>query len=98
MPAKEPLDFSQPENKLSSIAEQERKKLLPKNDYKQENDEYNTKHPDALATGDLQGKGTGGFLDVYNKKAGSISDINDRIGDIKINNYKEEKPYTTPSA
>lgn len=98
MPAKEPLDFSQPSNKLSSIAEQERKKLLPKNDYQQVNDEYNAKHPDALGDGDEQGKGTGGFLDVYNRKAGSRTDVRERIEDIKGNAFQEEKPYTTPKA
>ena len=35
MPSLEPLDFSQPENKMSLYADAERKKLLPKNDYKE---------------------------------------------------------------
>ena len=31
------LDFSQPENKLSQIAEEQRKKLFARNDFKEEN-------------------------------------------------------------
>ena len=34
MPTNEPLNFEQPSNPLSQIAEAERKKLLPKNDFK----------------------------------------------------------------
>ena len=34
MPVTEPLNFDQPSNELSSIADIERRKLLPKNDYK----------------------------------------------------------------
>ena len=35
MAINEPLDFAQPSNKLSQIADTERAKLFPKNDYKQ---------------------------------------------------------------
>ena len=35
MATTEPLNFSQPKNDLTSIAEMERAKLIPKNDYKQ---------------------------------------------------------------
>jgi muramoyltetrapeptide carboxypeptidase LdcA involved in peptidoglycan recycling len=67
----EPIDLSQTENNsLTAIAEQERKKLFPRNDYNIKN-EYSAVNPDALATGDVQGKGTGGDLDVYNTSAGS---------------------------
>jgi hypothetical protein len=98
MATTEPLDFSQPKNDLTSIAEIERKKLIPKNDYKQTSYEYSSVNPDAIADGDSQGKGTGGFLDVYNVNAGAIQDILERKAEIVINEYQVNKPYTTPSA
>jgi len=97
MPASEPLNFSQPENKLSQIANAERQKLFPKNDYKTSN-QYSATNPDAIADGDTQGKGTGGFLDTNNQSAGAIQDILERKAEIVINKYKNESPYTTPSA
>jgi len=93
----EPLNFSQPSNELTSIAEIERKKLLTKNDFKQTN-QYSSVNPDALADGDEQGKGTGNFLDVYNQNAGAIQDILERKAETVINEYKPNNPYTTPSA
>jgi len=98
MPTNEPLNFEQPNNSLSQIAEAERKKLLPKNDFKKTANEYSTVNPDALADGDTQGKGTGGDLDVYNEGAGAIQDILERKAGIVINAYKSNAPYTTPSA
>jgi hypothetical protein len=50
MATTERLDFSQPDNELSQIAEQQRQRLIPKNDYKTTN----------------QYKGTGSFLDTTN--------------------------------
>lgn len=97
MPASEPLNFSQPENKLSQIANAERQKLFPKNDYKTSN-QYSATNPDAIADGDIKGKGTGGFLDTSNQSAGGIQDILERKSEIVINKYKNESPYTTPSA
>jgi hypothetical protein len=96
MPVNEPIDLGQPNNELSQIADIERKKLFPKNDYKN-NNQYTSVHPDALATGDEQGKGTGGDLDVYNQEAGGILDIIERKSEIVVNKYKINKPYTTPS-
>jgi hypothetical protein len=98
MATTEPLDFSQPKNDLTSIAEIERKKLIPKNDYKQTSYEYSSVNPDAIADGDSQGKGTGGFLDVYNQGAGAIQDILERKAEVVINEFKPNSPYTTPSA
>ncbi len=95
MPTSEPLNFGQPENKLSNIADTERRKLLPKNDYKTGN-QYSAINPDALATGDAQGKGTGGFLDTNNEMAGAIQDILERKSEIVINKFKKNTPYTTP--
>ena len=97
MPTVEPLNFAQPNNELSAIADMERKKLLPKNDFTKSN-EYSSVNKDALADGDEQGKGTGGFLDVYNQGAGAVQDIRERNSEVVINKYKEVKPYTTPSA
>ena len=98
MAVNEPLNFEQPKNELSSIAEMERKKLLPKNDYARQSNEYSTVNPDAIADGDALGKGTGSFLDVYNQNAGAIQDIVERKSNIVVNEYQENKPYTTPSA
>jgi hypothetical protein len=98
MATTEPLDFSQPKNDLTTIAEMERAKLIPKNDYKQRAFEYSSVNPNAIADGDTQGKGTGGFLDVYNQGAGAIQDILERKAEIVINEFKPNSPYTTPSA
>jgi len=97
MSTQEPLNFEQPKNRLSEIAEAERAKLFPKNDFKNTN-QYSSVNPDALADGDDQGKGTGNFLDVYNQEAGAIQDILERKAEVVLNNYKPNNPYTTPSA
>jgi hypothetical protein len=94
----EPLNFEQPNNELSQIAEMERKKLLTRNDFKRTANEYSSVNKDALADGDSYGKGTGDFLDVYNQSAGAIQDIIERKAEIVINEYKPYNPYTTPSA
>ena len=91
----ERLDFAQPDNELSKIAEQQRARLFPKNDYKSTN-QYSSTNPDALADGDEFGKGTGVFLDTVN--GGSSIDALERKNEIKINEYQSNKPYTTPSA
>lgn len=93
----EPLNFEQPKNDLSAIAEAERQRLIPKNDYKPTN-QYSSVNKDALADGDVQGKGTGDFLDVYNQGAGAIQDILERKQNTVVNEYQPNKPYTTPSA
>ena len=92
----EPTDLSQPKNDLSSIAEIERRKLFSKNDYKTENS-YSAVNPDALATGDEFGKGTGAFLDTTNQAAGSLTDIVERKNEIKVNEYQPNNPYTFPT-
>ncbi|NBO23058.1 hypothetical protein EBU94_06960 [bacterium] len=97
MPNVEPLNFEQPSNELSSIAEMERKKLLTKNDFNKQY-EYSSVSPDAMADGDEQGKGTGVFLDVYNQQAGAVQDIIERKNEIKVNEFQPNNPYTTPSA
>jgi hypothetical protein len=98
MAQREPLNFEQPNNELSQIAEMERRKLLPKNDFVKDSNEYSSVIKDAIADGDSYGKGTGDFLDVYNQQAGAIQDILERKAEIVINEYKPNNPYTTPSA
>jgi hypothetical protein len=88
------LDFSQPENEMSRIAEEQRKKLFPRNDFKP-TDPYSSVHPDALANGDKIGRGTGGDLDIYNQNAGTSVDKQERIEDIKVNKYTNNNPYYT---
>lgn len=90
------LDFSQPNNSLSKIAEEQRRKLFARNDFK-ETDQYSTVHPDALANGDKIGRGTGGDLDVYNNNAGTSTDIFERKDDLKINKFSPNNPYYTVS-
>ena len=97
MATTEPLNFDQPSHDLSAIAEMERQKLIPKNDYKPTN-QYSSVNKDAIADGDTYGKGTGNFLDVYNQSAGAIQDIIERKAEVVINEYQPDKPYTTPSA
>jgi hypothetical protein len=91
----ERLDFSQPANDLTAIADLQRKSLIVKNDYKTVNP-YSSVNPDAISDGDESGKGTGIFLDTIN--GGSSIDIVERKSEIKVNEYQPNKPYTTPSA
>ena len=93
MAQQEPIDLTQNEkNSLSTIAELERKKLFPRNDYNTSNS-YSSTNPDALATGDELGTGTGGDLDVYNNNAGAIQDIIERKKEIVINKFNQDKTY-----
>ena len=88
------LDFYQPNNQLSAIAEAERGKLFPKNDFSPKSEKYSSVHPDAVADGDNIGRGTGKFLDVYNQEAGTSTDVFERKDDIKINKYNSSQPYS----
>lgn len=87
------LDFSQPENELSKIAEQQRAKLFPKNDFSPESDSYSSTHPDAIANGDTIGRGTGVELDVYSENIGTSTDVNLRKEELKVNKYSQNNPY-----
>jgi len=91
------LDFSQPENTLSAIAAAERQKLFPRNDYSPESAQYSATSPDAMSTGDEQGRGTGNFLDIYNDNAGTKTDIAERKDDLKINKFSPNNPYYSVS-
>lgn len=88
------LDFSQPENRLSQIADEQRRKLFARNDFK-ENNQYSSVHPDALADGDKLGRGTGVELDVYNPNIGTAQDVVERKNDLKVNKFSPNNPYYT---
>lgn len=88
------LDFSQNvPNNLTAIADAERQKLIPKNDFFKDGNQYSATNPDAVADGDNMGRGTGVFLDVYNTAAGTIDDVVERKNEIKINKFNSSKPY-----
>jgi hypothetical protein len=89
----EPIDLSQTEdNALTKIGDEQRKKLFPRNDYNIAN-KYSSVNPDAIANGDVKGKGTGGDLDVYNDIAGNIDDNLERKKEVVINKYNQKKTY-----
>ena len=88
------VDLNQTEpNALTAIADMERAKLIPKNDYNEVGNEYSAVNRDALAYGDDKGRGTGVFLDVYNTNAGTINDVAERKNEIKVNQYNSSKTY-----
>lgn len=88
------LDLSQNvPNALTAIADMERAKLIPKNDFNAVGNEYSVVNRDAVADGDSMGRGTGAFLDVYNVNAGTIDDVVERKNEIKINKYNSSKTY-----
>lgn len=88
------IDLSQDvPNQLTAIAEMERARLIPKNDYNGIGNPYSSTNEDALADGDRLGRGTGVFLDVYNSAAGTIDDVIERKNEIKINRYNSSNPY-----
>jgi hypothetical protein len=88
------IDLSQNvPNTLTAIAEAERAKLIPKNDFNSVGNEYSVVNKDAIADGDSKGRGTGAFLDVYNANAGTIDDVIERKNGIKINKFNSSKIY-----
>lgn len=86
------LNFDQPDNAMSQVAEEQRKKLFARNDFK-ETDQYSSVHPDAIANGDKIGRGTGIELDIYNNKIGTSQDVIERKEDLKINKFSPNNPY-----
>lgn len=90
----ESLDFTQPQNKLSEVADQIRKQQLSRNDYTLQN-QFGSTNPDAISDGDLFGKGTGTFLDT--SKGGNSIDVLERNNSIKINQFSFDKPYQNPA-
>jgi len=87
------LNFSQPDNELSKIANAERGKLFPRNDYSPATESYSAQHPDALSDGDELGRGTASFLDIYNQKVGTKTDVQERDMEIKVNRFSKDNPY-----
>jgi hypothetical protein len=88
------IDLSQNEpNAMTAIADAERAKLIPKNDYNAVGNQYSSVNRDAVADGDSMGRGTGAFLDVYNVNAGTIDDVLERKNEVKINKFNSAKPY-----
>ena len=88
------VDLSQNvNNQLTAIADMERAKLIPKNDYNPEGNEYSSVNRDAVADGDDKGRGTGVFLDVYNTNAGTVTDVTERKNEIKINKFNASNTY-----
>jgi hypothetical protein len=88
------VDLSQNEpNALTLIADQERARLIPRNDFNEVGNPYSVTNQDAMANGDDMGRGTGVFLDVYNTAAGTITDVVERKNEIKINKFNSSKPY-----
>jgi len=88
------LDLTQTEkNALTLIADAERAKLIPKNDFNAIGNQYSSVNRDAVADGDSMGRGTGSFLDVYNVNAGTIDDVVERKNEIKINKFNSNKTY-----
>jgi hypothetical protein len=88
------IDLSQNEpNALTAIADAERAKLIPKNDYNAVGNQYSSVNKDAVADGDSMGRGTGTFLDVYNVNAGTIDDVVERKNEVKINKFNQSKTY-----
>ena len=89
-----PIDLTQKENnRLTVIADVERKKNIVKNDYNEAGNQYSDTNPDALADGDTLGRGTGIFLDIFNDTAGTSVDIFERKNNIKFNPYNADKTY-----
>ena len=88
------VDLSQTEtNQLTAIADAERKRLITRNDFIRDADEYGVTNSQALADGDDMGRGTGVFLDVYNDRTGTSVDIFERKDDIKINKFNKFNIY-----
>lgn len=88
------IDLSQDiPNQLTAVADVERSKLIPKNDYNAVGNPYSSVNRDAIADGDSMGRGTGTFLDVYNVNAGTITDVVERKNEIKINKFNSSKTY-----
>jgi hypothetical protein len=88
------VDLSQNEpNALTAIADMERAKLIPRNDYNEVGNPYSSVNRDALADGDAKGRGTGVYLDVYNVNAGTVTDVAERKNEIKINKFNQSKTY-----
>jgi len=75
------IDLSQDiPNALTAYADQERAKLIPRNDYNAVGNQYSSTNADALADGDRLGRGT-------------IDDVVERKNEIKINKFNSSQTY-----
>jgi hypothetical protein len=92
-----PIDNTQPENKMTAVADEQRRKIKAINDYLDQN-QYTSTNPDALADGDNMGRGTGQFLDVTNYNAGTSEDILKRREAFAGAKYKPISQYTKPTS
>ena len=75
-------------SRLEKTSAQYRDPLMAKNEFNL-NDEYNVGHPDALSTGDEEGKG-----DV-NGSVGGLTDIKTREKLVAKNKYGKNKEYNS---
>lgn len=88
------IDLSQNiDNNLSKFAEEQRAKLVPKNEYKNKSFEYSQTNPNALGDGDSKGRGNGVFLDTISPNIGTKEDVIERKNEIKINKWKSTYVY-----
>lgn len=78
-------------SKLEDIGVSFRTKLIAKNDFNK-NDEYTAGHPDALSTGDENGKGE------KNGEIGSATDIKKRKTLLTKNKFSSNKEYNSGTA
>jgi hypothetical protein len=78
-------------SKLEGVSLPFRTCSVVRNDYNY-NDEYNVGHPDALSTGDENGKG------VVNEQAGGTTDIKVRECSIARNKYNNNNQYNDATA
>lgn len=78
-------------SKLEGVSLPFRTCSVARNDYNY-NDEYNVGHPDALSTGDEDGKG------VVNEQAGGLTDIKTREKSVARNKYNNNNQYNDATA
>jgi hypothetical protein len=78
-------------SKLEDVSLSFRNINIARNDY-DNNDQYNVGHPDALSTGDEEGKGE------MNGKIGGLTDIKSRDIAITKNKYNKNKEYNASTA
>lgn len=78
-------------SKLEDYSAGFRKTNIARNSYNI-NSEYVAGHPDALSTGDVQGKGE------VNGQIGSVSDIKERKKEVVKNKYNKDKEYYAGTA
>lgn len=94
---------NKPGEALTSMSDKFRKQNLVKNVYPvSDSDGYSSNHPNALADGDDNGRGSAIYLDVYGKDIGTRTDImgngevnTGRINNLKTNLYGKDNEYSS---